>query len=173
MAEKTGIAWTDSTFNPWMSLPQALASLQFARVANAVRLEVTQLMARMAKRHAVAHVVGLVREFCQWFFVVSAQVTAGGVAAVTARVFVALEHGIAPYDVLRRAPQTQFAPKVAALEGVVLFSSRSSLARDGRNACLCLIRMRCPKSIGWPSLGRFAHLEPRLSTHHGALHYHG
>lgn len=44
MADRTEIAWCDSTFNLWL-LPKTFAALQLPLVANAVRLEVPKLMA--------------------------------------------------------------------------------------------------------------------------------
>lgn len=172
MSGESKIEWTDSTFNPW-SLPETFASLQLSRVADAVRLEMPQFMAWVAQRHAIGHFVSKLRKFCERLLVVRAEVSSGSVAAVTAGVVVAGEHGIPPFKVLRRSPQAEIPLSLSVNERVVLSASRGALACYRSNPGFRLIGMPLAEPIGWPPLCRLAHLATRLFAHLGALHHHG
>ena len=122
MGEKTGIAWVRSSL-----LPEALATFQLALVADAVGLVVPQLVARMAKRHAVAHVVGEFRVRSNRLLMVRPQVAAVIVPAVSAFIAVARKDGLPPYEVFRLPAQTQIARGSAATIGVMLGTPRGTL----------------------------------------------
>lgn len=171
MADNTGIVWCDSTFNPWL-LPKTFAALQLPLVANAVRLEVPKLMARMAERHPVIDVICQLGKLAHRLFVMSAKVSAFVVSAVPARESITLENGSSPSDVFGLPSKAQIALELSMPIGVVAFTPRSSLARESRNPRLSFFRVLLPDPVGWPILRGNAHLEPRLSTHLGAL-FHG
>lgn len=131
MAEKSGIAWTDSTFNPWL-FPKPLTALHLPLVANAVRLEVPEFMAWMAERSAVAHAVGEFRELSHRLFMVRPEIAASVVATITTAIPISLEHGCPPNGVFRRAAKAQVALRLPITIGVVGRASRCALARDSR-----------------------------------------
>lgn len=123
MATKTAIAWTLSKL-----LPESLASFSLAQVAGAVRLEVPQFVAGMAKRYAVVHVVSKFRKLGHRLFVVGAQVAASIVAAIPAAIAVARKHCLAPDEIFRLPAQAEVARKRPAFPRRMRGAARRSLS---------------------------------------------
>jgi len=155
------------------SLPEALASLQFALIADAVWLEVAKLMADMAQRHAVGHIVGKLRKVLHRLLVVSAQIPAAIITAVSAPVAIALKYGLAPDEVFRLPSQTKIARRRAALPSVMITSSRRGFSRSLRHQGALFHGEFPTAQFRWPSLfcgthqrlcrfGVRAPFEPRL-----------
>lgn len=171
MADNTEIAWCDSTFNHWLP-PKTFATLQLPLVANAVRLEVPKLMARMAERHSVIDVICQLGKLAHRLFMMSAKVAALVVSAVPARKSITLENGSSPSDVFGLTPKAQIALELSMPIGVMVFAPCSSLARNSGNPRFGFFGVLLSDPVGWPVLRGNAHLEPRLNTHLGAL-FHG
>lgn len=162
MAIDSAIAWTRSTFNPWMLFPQAFAALQSSRVADAIRFEVSQFVARMAQSHAVADIVGKLGMVGHWLFVVSTQIAASIVAAVSACISIALKYSRAPCNVFRASSQAEGALELTAAVGVVLFPARGSFTRHFRNTSTRLRRVFLPRPIRASTFRRLAHFPARF-----------
>lgn len=171
MADNSKIEWTDSTFNPWLP-PKTFAALQLPLVANAFRLEVPKLMARMAERHSVIDVIYQLRKLAHRLFVMSAKVAALVVSAVPTRKSITHENGSSPSDVFGLTPKAQITLELSMPIGVMVFSPCGSLARNSGNPSFGFFGVLLPDPVGRPVLRGNAHLEPRLSTHLGAL-FHG
>lgn len=173
MAETTGIAWTRSTFNPWMLSPEALAAPSLPFVPDAVGLEVPKLVAGVAERDAIVDVVGQLRALAHRLLVVRSQVASAVIAAVPALITISREHRIAPRDVFGLASKAEIALQSAVPVGVVRISARRALARDGCDARPGFYRVSLTDTVRWPALRGFAHLAPRLNAHRGTLAHRG
>lgn len=171
MAEQSAISWTKSTFNPW-SLPQALAAFQFALVSDAIWLEVSQFVARMAKRHAITNIKCEFWKIPHWFFMVRTKIAATPVTTLLAGVPVPLKNSGAPNGVLWLTAQAEISLQCPMPVCVVIFPARSSLPRYGRNSCPRFLGVFFSDAIGRPALRRIAHFLARLCTHLGAF-FHG
>jgi len=153
MAETTGISWCDD------SAPQALAPLSLALVANAVRFEMAQFMARMAQRHAVVDVVRQIRPLGERLLVMRPKVAAAIIAAIPAAISITLENGSAPRDVLRATTQIQIALTLPVAVSVVAGPAGCALFRNGRNLRYRFRGVLFPEAVRWTAFGSLAHCQ--------------
>lgn len=170
MAEKSAISWTRSTFNPWRS-PELFAAPQLARVANAIGLEVFQLVTGVAKRFPVINIVSQFRMGPNRLDVMRTQVSPSFVATswVLAGVFVALKYSRSPSQVFGRPAQRKVALKFAMRKGVMLLAARRAFTGNCSNARLSFFGVLFADAIGRSSLCPLAHLAPGLGAHLGSL----
>lgn len=169
MAETSSIAWTTSTFNPWLLVPQLFAALQFALVADAVRFEVAQFVADMAKRRTVIHIVGQFRKVAHRLLVMRAQISASIISAIPAAVAIALKHRLAPSEIFWLTAEAQVSLEFAAAESIVRGAAWRPLPHNRADLRACLNRMFLAEPIRWPAQRGFSHFSPRFSGHRGAF----
>lgn len=119
------------------SRPKTLATLQFSRVADALRLEMPQLVAVVAERHAVAHLVDKFWVPRDRLDVVRPKIPASIIAAVLTGIIIASKDRATPFAIFWGAPEVEVALGVAMFIGVMVFTAGGLLAGSvpGANRC--------------------------------------
>lgn len=141
MAEVSAISWTDATFNP---------CLRDEGIAPKLRL-VRQLMASDTKRHAVSHVKSQFRKLSEWPDVMSIEISALIITAMTARKFVTEKYVVSP---LLQFGRQALAASLDALPVDItrrVWASRRALSRLSANFGACFKGMLLSDPIAWTS----------------------
>ena len=169
MAETTGISWCRSTFNRWTLLPKALAAFQLPLIADAVRLEVSQFVTRMAKCDAIRNIVGEFLVLTHRLLMVRSQITATVVAAVSTLVAIALKYSRSPFNVFRPSSKIQVALISTVAISVVISTSPRSFPRACTHIQARFHRCHRSKAIRRMLFRRSLHLQARFESHLGAF----
>ena len=160
MGTETAIEWTDHTL-----FPKPLASLKLSLAADAVRLKMARFMAGVTKSDSIGDIkseVGKVRKF---FDVMSAQVTALSISAISTGVSVANKNLLPPSEVFDFTAVRMVALRSTILVGVMIFSSRSSCASDVADLGASLRSVMCASSVTPALFGRLTHLATGFIGH--------
>jgi hypothetical protein len=153
--------------------PKFFATLQFAHVADAVRLEMLEFVTDVAKREAIVDIKSQFWMACKRLDVVGSKITAMAVAAFSTSKMVALKNSITPLAVFGASTIIQVSLLATVGKCVVITSSRSPLNRNGRNARLSFRRMLFPNSIAWAGERGSAHFRSALFGHFRTLTHAG
>ena len=141
MAEKTEIAWTDSTFNPWLSV-------------------MVLVVAFVAQRNSVVHVESKLGMIRKWPDVMCAKVSAARIAAMLAGKFVPQEHVKAPSLVIHGKSLVPAVCEFAVFVGMAPLAPMRSFSRLLAYQCAGIKGMFLSGPVAATPLCRLAHLFP-------------
>lgn len=139
MAEKTEIAWTDSTFNPWLSVMVFVVAL-------------------IAQRNPIAYIESKLWMIRKWLDVMRSKVSATRIPAMLASKFVPQEHVKAPSLVIHGKPLIPAVCELSVFVGMALISTMRSFSRLLAYQGAGIKRMFLSDPIAATPFCSFAHL---------------
>lgn len=163
MAEHSGIAWL---------FPQTLASFQASRVADTVRLKMTEFVAAVTKGYSVANVKAKLRKIRERQEMVSAKVSSSIVSAILAREFIAGKNSQAPSAIFCGPAIVKAALSLAMSERVMCFAARRALLSDCGDGRLCFGSMLFAEAIARARKSGCAHFCSTFRRHFRAFANH-